>query len=157
MTKMVKIEFLPILCLIPDLQSLFLSSLPLEFNLWDRGFSVYWTWILSPSISVIYHAENGQNSEKIVKMLIQGQCGPWSRDFSIFFTPETDSLGQKTWYMMLGIHSSKYKFKNNQRQIQNKPLLCCHHWEAYFMLDSRPTITIFIIFTTWIQSVRQIV
>ena len=73
-----------------------LFAVPLKFGIYDSGFGIYWLWVLSLSILVIYIAENGQNSEKMVKMLIQGQCAPRSSDFSIFFTSESDSLGRKT-------------------------------------------------------------
>ena len=96
MKKMVKIGFFAhsMLDVGPTMAILF--AVPLKFAIYDSGFGIYWLWVLSSSILVIYIAENGQNSEKMVKMLVQGQCAPRSSDFSIFFTSESDSLGQKT-------------------------------------------------------------
>jgi hypothetical protein len=94
--KMVKIGFFAYSMLDAGPTMAILFAVPLKFGIYDSGFGIYWLWVLSSSILVIYIAENGQNSEKMVNMLIQGQCALRSRDFSIFLTPELDSLGQKT-------------------------------------------------------------
>ena len=72
MKKMVKIGFFAHSMLDAGPTMAILFAVPLKFGIYDSGFGIYWLWVLSSSILVIYIAKNGQNSEKMVKMLVQG-------------------------------------------------------------------------------------
>ena len=106
----VKKGFFIILCSIQG-QKVILSILIFSNDQWEcKSMSQF---IISPlSFDLTFFKDKKMvKMPKNSKMLVQGQCMPRSRDFSIFLTPEMDSLAQKAWYMIIGIHSPKYKFK----------------------------------------------